>query len=151
MTNSKTPTTEQYQRYLESYGPDLQRWPNIDLADAANWLASNAAAQDELAEQTQLDTLLFASLDGIKAPNGLSEKILSSLEDEDEKDTSTNILDFRQPFSARAFAPLFAAAFVGILLGAYLPEFLLPDNSATTDDIILYESFIDWDGEIDNG
>jgi hypothetical protein len=149
MSTPKTPTTKQYQHYLESYGPDLQKWPDVDLKDAAHWLANSVDMQDEIAAQTQLDALLYASLDDIKAPRDLSEKILSMRDA--EEDAPSNMFGFIGTFSARAYAPLFAAAFVGVLLGVYLPEFLLSENSTSADEIILYESFIDWDGETDNG
>ncbi|WP_025897734.1 hypothetical protein [Sneathiella glossodoripedis] len=148
MTDEKMQRYRRYQEYLSIYGADILKWPDVDLADASRWLRQTEEIQQALEEEKELDFLLTQSLEQIKAPEGLMQKILQDTPR--QENAQTTFIKHKKGLRAQALAPFVAAAFMGILLGAYLPQFLLDQTADTFDDLILQETFIEWEGSLEN-
>ena len=155
MSNPSSATNAQYFRYLQSYGANIDKWPDVDRAHAAQWVADNAHA--EAHEEAQLDAFLSTAFSQIETPSSLKANILSAATQKTEETTDdvddVDDISWQMAFTPnfRPIASLVAATFMGIMLGVYMPSFLLNDTTTTQEDYVLYENFIEWDGDSDNG
>lgn len=148
MSNHSSANETTYLRYLQSYGADIHKWPDVDLAEAARWLANADARQVE--DAAQIDALLETAFNQIKTPSALHAHILAAVTPKPEKTADMGwMLAFRP--TLRPIASLIAATFIGVALGTYMPDFVLNDSIASQEDYVLYENFIEWDGDSDNG
>jgi len=145
MTNTEHPSEQRLQELLEIYGANKARWPAPYVEPLELWLKNSIHARELYKQAKEIDRRLNTKFETYPAPAYLLGAVLANAQA--LQSTSGSWRDLLQIFSLKPLGGLMAAALLGIFLGWYSPNIMLPNADLNFDEVSLSDTVLEWEAD----